>query len=59
MPYCTKIRFNGRHYTCYFRESGVMITFSGSPSCGHWHKNLYRDCVKYAGLEIRELLQLG
>lgn len=54
-PYCDKIRFNGKHYTCYPKEYDRTITISASPSDRNREHQVFRDFRRYANIIINEL----
>lgn len=52
--YCTRIRYNRKHYVLYPRGSRAIITMSASPSDRNWMKALFQE-FKRNGIIIREL----
>ena len=56
-PYCDRIRFNSKHYTCFPKGYNRTITFAASSSDRNQAKQVFRDFRRYAGIEIVELLK--
>lgn len=54
LPYCDRIRFNGKHYTCYPKGYKGTITFASSSSDVNQTSQIFRDFRKYVGIIITE-----
>ncbi len=53
-PYCKRIRFNGKHYVCYPKESDKVIVVSSTPGdARYWEK--VRSNFRLAGIKLKKL----
>jgi hypothetical protein len=58
LPYCKKIRDNGRHFVCYPKNSDKVITVSRTSNNNHFVENVYHDFLK-VGIDVKELKNKG
>lgn len=53
-PYCSRIRYTGKHYVCSPVGARRIITISVTSSDGNFHKQVYRE-FRREGIDIIEL----
>ena len=54
-PYCSKIRYNRKHYVCYPIGTNIIITVSGTPSDTNYIKHTFQQFKNQAGIIIKEI----
>lgn len=58
IPYCRKIRYGGKHYICYPKDTQVRtITFSAKSSDINQHRQVFRE-FRRCGIIIKKLQKL-